>query len=600
MGELKLVLCGDKWPAQEKLGSNLILKVPADKPIEDNSVAIRQLLKEDSLAKYDFHKGKGKPPNVLPGAKINLQKTPKEVGDKGGLVVLYVKEKEKKGTDSVKLLLCGDEWKAHAKLTENIMVVCKRNQSLETVLPELLKALNLKSLDGYTLCKGRGKTPDVTPGATIALSRTPDSLNLTGAALVYVKKDEAGAKDEPKQEHRTIYQLGAKVEVLDSEGGNEWLPGSITCIHEDGTYDVAYDSGNKDRYVEADDIRPGKEPEKKPAAAPAKVSVEHQRAALKELVEAFPNKSVPEIGGVLKSKNFDIEEARKLLKATEPEPEKPKPKKVVEPFKPQKFMIKLNSPSESLGLEFHAISNKVFIDGVVPDLPFARAKVPVNCVLVTMNNVEVRDKTGILNVLTEIRKEEYSQFDIEVDTRPESQIWLYAPVDVCFDREWEKGMVVSLNDDGTFDVKIAEDGEIEHSVDYSDIRIREGDIKEVGEMPGMQDAPPAVPPATMPDHEGIVKKQGADVVGLYKMRRFALYGSALYYFHPNKPKPIGVLDLREALVMSDVSKGRDWFAIGGKRLDRVYNFIAGSPEEKDDWLVAFQEAGCKVVRKGED
>ena len=254
---VKLVLCGDRWPAKAKLGDNLILKVPKNEPLSNNTTEICKLLGIPNLSGLEVMKGKGKPPDVSSGNKLKLEKTPAEIGDKGGLVVLFFKETKKKEKSDIKVLVCGDDWPAPEKLSDYLMLSAQKDKKIEDIIPDLQTLLKLSSLDGYDICKGRGKAPNITPGAVLPLSQTPSELNLAAAALLFIKKRKSAEekkveKEEPK--HKTIYQLGARVEVLDDDI-DEWLPGNISFIREDGTYDVTLDKGGVESHTDVDDIR---------------------------------------------------------------------------------------------------------------------------------------------------------------------------------------------------------------------------------------------------------------------------------------------------------------------------------------------------------
>eukprot|EP01060_Flectonema_neradi_P031702 TRINITY_DN4880_c0_g1_i1.p1 TRINITY_DN4880_c0_g1~~TRINITY_DN4880_c0_g1_i1.p1 ORF type:complete len:627 (+),score=171.12 TRINITY_DN4880_c0_g1_i1:253-1881(+) len=542
-----------------------------------------------------------------------MEKSPSEIGDKGGLIVMYFKDAKKKEKSEIKLLVCGDDWPAPEKLSEYLMVTVQKDKKLEDVIPDLQKVLKVTCFDGYDICKGRGKAPKITPGAILPLSQSPSELNLSAAALIYVKKrksaeDKKAGKEEPK--HKTIYQLGARVEVLDDDI-DEWLPGNISFIREDGTYDVTLDKGGVESHTDVDDIRECSKPAAKPKKAP--LTREEQRTALFTLMEEFEDKSAPEIGGCLKQVGFDITEARRILSAQRVEAEKvAAAKKAAKKAKEDKeraanpskvgagckeHSIEMKESSEQLGLSFHAIGGKVFVDECDDGFPFARANVSAPSILTKIDGKKVETREDVLNIVTKLKSSGVLKFKVEIDSRKESQLWMGAPVEVDIEREWEKGTIIAIHENGTFDIQLTSDEEIERDIEFDDIRLRKDDIKEASPSGNNTSGPAPLPPATMPDHEGVMKKQGADIVGLYKLRRFALYDQALYYFHTNSNKPLGVLDLKGSLAMSDPKRGKEWFAIGSKILPRVYNFICGSEEEMEDWLVKLEQNGCVVKRK---
>ena len=50
------------------------------------------------------------------------------------------------------------------------------------------------------------------------------------------------------------YRMGDEVEAR-VKGGAKWLPGRITEVNRDGTFDVRYDDGDEERRVESRMIR---------------------------------------------------------------------------------------------------------------------------------------------------------------------------------------------------------------------------------------------------------------------------------------------------------------------------------------------------------
>ena len=258
--EVRVILVGEKWEAKEKMSDNLMFKMKASESLKSQGEEMAKLLGRPDLGGLEFFKGKGKPPAVTPGVKLNLSKVASDVATKAGSIVIYVKEKEKKEktaappSNNVKLLLCGDDWKAKTKLSDNLMADIKKDQTLESSLPDILKLLKLSSLEGYHLCKGRGKAPEITAGTTMDLARTPESLNLQAAAFVYVKKVKKADAAKPKEVRQAIYQLGSLVDLQD-EDTDEWTGGQVTVLHNDGSYDVSLVSGAVVRFVDADDLR---------------------------------------------------------------------------------------------------------------------------------------------------------------------------------------------------------------------------------------------------------------------------------------------------------------------------------------------------------
>merc|ERR550514_1250724 len=66
------------------------------------------------------------------------------------------------------------------------------------------------------------------------------------------------------------YRMGDKVEAR-FKGGTKWLPGRITEVNRDGTFDVRYDDGDEERRVESRMIRKDlAEPEPEPEPEPVR------------------------------------------------------------------------------------------------------------------------------------------------------------------------------------------------------------------------------------------------------------------------------------------------------------------------------------------
>ena len=211
-----------------------------------------------------------------------------------------------------------------------------------------------------------------------------------------------------------------------------------------------------------------------------------------------------------------------------------------------------------MGLSFHAVGGKVFVDECDEGFPFLRAGVRAPSILLKIDGKKVETREDVLEIVVKLKSSSSApKFTVEIDTRKESQLWIGAPVEVDIDREWENGIIAAINKNGTFDIQLTCDDEMERDIDFDDIRLRKVEIKEATSNNNSA-GPTSLPPATMPDHEGVMKKQGADIVGLYKLRRFALYEQALYYFHTNSKtsKPLGVLDLKGAMAMSDPKRGK--------------------------------------------
>eukprot|EP01063_Lacrimia_lanifica_P005032 TRINITY_DN12855_c0_g1_i1.p1 TRINITY_DN12855_c0_g1~~TRINITY_DN12855_c0_g1_i1.p1 ORF type:complete len:622 (+),score=291.58 TRINITY_DN12855_c0_g1_i1:52-1917(+) len=610
---LKCVFCGVNWEAKEKLSENLILKLPVDSTVASHEAAISKLLGVPDLSAWELCKGKGKPPTVEAGLKVSMDKLVGEMA-KGKMAVFYVREKgsgkkkEKKAvSDKCKLVLCGDNWVAKAKVSENIVVGVKKSEAISTVAPEIAKALGLPSLEGWTLCKGKGNITDCKPGLKVDMGASPESLGFAAAPLIYVKKE---TKEEKKEEAQTcsLYQPGARVDVQ-NEDTEEWEAGVVINIRNDGSYDVELDSGKIEKYIEADEMRVSSKPAPKKAEA-KDVSKDDQKKALMAMMQEFPSKSVPEIGGLLKGNNFDIEQTRKILKASMVEERKPTTHVDTTPEKTTvTIKIKLNDPKEAFGIDFTVIAGKVFIDHVNPGGAFDRAGVK-KCHMLSLFGEEIDSADGLKAQVAELRKEEYEQFDIEVDNREEARAFVGCPCEVQVCDEWQKGVITDIYGDyECFDVKMDADGEVEEDMDWDDIRLLAIDTArpppaqasaaaQAAAPVQSKDGPPATPPPTMPDHVGLMRKKGDDLVGLYKIRRFALYGRHLYYYsnesRKGNSKPIGVLDLTQALAMGDKTKGDNYFGIGGKSVNRVYHFLCGSKAEKEEWLGKLAEQGVRT------
>ncbi len=67
-------------------------------------------------------------------------------------------------------------------------------------------------------------------------------------------RDSNSNRVEPKQDF-TNYKEGGKIEAR-YRGRNHFFPGTITHVHHDGTYDIDYDDGEEELMVRADLIRP--------------------------------------------------------------------------------------------------------------------------------------------------------------------------------------------------------------------------------------------------------------------------------------------------------------------------------------------------------
>lgn len=184
----KLVLVGDKWPAKEKLAENLIIPdVDKSQPLESQSSAICEKLgiSADDLKSIEVFKGKGKPPQVLPGKELKLSKTPSEIGDKAGLVILYFRRAP------LKVMLVGSTWPAAEKLSDNIMVKVRRNEPMSAKGTSIAVKLGLDNLEGITFHQCKGKGEKAAAGELIDFDKTPDDLNFTAAAvMLYVVQEE--------------------------------------------------------------------------------------------------------------------------------------------------------------------------------------------------------------------------------------------------------------------------------------------------------------------------------------------------------------------------------------------------------------------------
>eukprot|EP01065_Artemidia_motanka_P051497 TRINITY_DN9106_c0_g2_i1.p1 TRINITY_DN9106_c0_g2~~TRINITY_DN9106_c0_g2_i1.p1 ORF type:complete len:516 (+),score=205.85 TRINITY_DN9106_c0_g2_i1:76-1548(+) len=185
-GKVKLVLVGDKWPAQEKLAENLIIPdVDKSAPLEASSEAIQEKLGLKDLKDLEIFKGKGKPPQVLPGKQVQLKQTPAELGDKAGLVVLYFRR------SPIRVMLCGSEWPAKEKLSENISVKIRRNEKVSAKYSNIAHKLGIEGLEGMTFHQGMGKAPEISPGAPVDINQSPDDLGWKQAAvMLFVNREE--------------------------------------------------------------------------------------------------------------------------------------------------------------------------------------------------------------------------------------------------------------------------------------------------------------------------------------------------------------------------------------------------------------------------
>ena len=257
------------------------------------------------------------------------------------------------------------------------------------------------------------------------------------------------------------------------------------------------------------------------------------------------------------------------------------------PLKPYK--VKLDG-KEELGIEYFSQSGKVLITKVSGGA-CGRAGVPTG-LLVRVGGERVDCKEDLIKAVTTIRKEGIQQFDLEMDTREAAAVYIGCIVDASVGAdEWERGTVIAIHPDGedlTFDVKLEADGEIEDDLSFGDLQlISDAQLKEEhdsrarsnsnsssntsffsqakaegkkvisgGPDPNDPNNPTDTPPNLMPDHSGVMRKKGNDMIGLYKNRKFALYGTALYYYKMDSNTPMGVLDLRQSLAMDDLAKGR--------------------------------------------
>ena len=642
--EVKLILVGDHWPAKTKLGENIMVKLPADTTLGQAAPEIAKLLGRDSLDGLQLCKGKGKAPDVSPGVKLSMSKPVVELKSKTAMVVVYAKEKDeeaaekKKPTNKIRLLLVGDDYKPKEKASDNLMLEMLKDETLEARKADLMKLLGVTSLANMEICKGRGKSPHITAGLAMDLSRTPESLGLTStAAFVYVKTKKAGEKPKPKEVHRGVYQVGAKVELQD-EDTDEWVKGTVTMMRNDGSYDVTLDAGTVEKYVDTDDLRVDQVCEAHVrrgthththtgcgggSSRRAEGSVEGRPAADSHEADG----RVPEPVGAGDWRNPEVErirsggtiyllpppphahalslnttstlyiphymtpthphphpqETRKLLKASEPEKKAPAkaPVEKVKKEPAQRYMkINLENPKEELGISYHSAAGKVIILEVDSGACLRAGLQP--CHLIKVGADFVSTKAELESAVKQIRSAGVNQFDFFVDQRPEALMYEGCVVDVKEgDDRWDRGTIQKVHtddEDFSFDV-VLKDGEVEEDLDIGDLRIvpldllaeeakaRADDEKrnpaakkplsfigaEVGQL---EDKPTDAPPNSLPDHSGVMQKKGDDLFGLYKPRRFALYGTSLYYYKPNAKTPMGVLDLRSSLAMEDKTKGR--------------------------------------------
>eukprot|EP00659_Diplonema_papillatum_P017742 gene17742-27316_t len=221
--------------------------------------------------------------------------------------------------------------------------------------------------------------------------------------------------------------------------------------------------------------------------------------------------------------------------------------------------LKLKEPTDPLGIDYRCMEGRMLVERVDAGSVAEKAGLTM-CVVKKIAGKEITDKPSVISAVGELRKEKALTIEMEVDTRPESRYWLGAPVEINVEREWEKAVVRKINDNCTFDVEL-DDGELEEGVGSDEIRLQDMEPAAVEaatattKSKGQKEELPPVP-AVLPDHEGVMKKQGADAFGLYKLRRFALYDTRLYYFHTNKPNPIGMLALEDTTVTADAKKGK--------------------------------------------
>eukprot|EP00662_Eupelagonemidae_sp_cell21_P006109 gene6109-43164_t len=124
--------------------------------------------------------------------------------------------------------------------------------------------------------------------------------------------------------------------------------------------------------------------------------------------------------------------------------------------------VSMASADEPLGLEFHAIGGRVFVDGC-KDSPH-----PLRV---------VADPDGAIGAMRGRISGGGGDFPIEVDGSDAAKIWEGAPVEMMVDREWLAGTVRAVNADGTFDVHLTEDDEEETGVSAADLRVRDRQIQ---------------------------------------------------------------------------------------------------------------------------
>jgi len=193
----KLVLVGDQWPAKEQLSENLqIPDVDPDQPLESQKDAILEKLGISDMKDLEIFKGKGKPPVLYPGKKVQLKHTPKDVGVRGPLCALYFRR------HPLTLMLVGAEFPPAEKASQNISVKVRRNEKIGAKESSLLSALSEK-FEGE-VCLGDlefflssdGKNPE---GEPVDFSKTPDELELTkkNVFLFVVRKE--GEQDQVAQ-----------------------------------------------------------------------------------------------------------------------------------------------------------------------------------------------------------------------------------------------------------------------------------------------------------------------------------------------------------------------------------------------------------------
>ncbi|KAJ8558880.1 hypothetical protein ON010_g8569 [Phytophthora cinnamomi] len=104
------------------------------------------------------------------------------------------------------------------------------------------------------------------------------------------KRDDGGRSDSPKE--TKSLKVGDKVRARYNKG-SKLFSGEITAVHRDGTYDIRYDDGDKEKYVDAKDIE--LEEEEHDAPSPIKNSStlkvgDAVEANYKNGVKMFPGK----------------------------------------------------------------------------------------------------------------------------------------------------------------------------------------------------------------------------------------------------------------------------------------------------------------------